>query len=130
MENEEKFNYIYSAPTEEERKEIIAIRNKYIPSDNTETKLDKLRKLNDKVIKLPKIIAIILGIVGVLIFGLGMSMVLEWDIVVWGVVISAIGVIIACVSYPIYNAILKCNKKKFSNEIIMLSDEILNNDKT
>lgn len=130
MENEEKFNYIYSVPTEEERKEILAIRNKYIPSDNVETKLDILRKLNDKVIKLPKIISIILGIVGVLIFGLGISMVLEWDIVISGVVISAVGVIIACVSYPIYNVILKHNKKKFSNEIIKLSDEILNNDNT
>ena len=37
-----KFNYTYSAPTEEERREIESIRNKYAPQEQTESKLEIL----------------------------------------------------------------------------------------
>ena len=39
-ENRNKFNYIYSAPTETERKEIEEIRSQYLPdAKNNEKKL-------------------------------------------------------------------------------------------
>lgn len=126
MENQDKFDYSYTAPTEEERKEILAIRNTYIPSDKVDTKLDLLRKLDNKVISRPKIISIIVGVIGTLVFGLGLSMILEWSIFVWGLVLSIVGAIIDCVAYPLYNVISKFYKKKYSNQIIELSDEILN----
>ena len=53
-----QFNYTYSAPTEEERKEIDSIRRKYAPQEQTETKLQRLRRL-DKLVRQPPIFGLI-----------------------------------------------------------------------
>ena len=37
-----QFNFKYTAPTEEERKEIDSIRRQYTPQEKTETKLERL----------------------------------------------------------------------------------------
>ena len=41
-----QFNYRYTAPTEEERKEIDSIRRQYAPQEQTETKIERLRRLD------------------------------------------------------------------------------------
>ena len=46
-----QFNFKYTAPTEEERKEIDSIRRQYAPQEKTETKLEKLRRLDGLVKK-------------------------------------------------------------------------------
>lgn len=126
MNNEDKFNYVYSAPTESERREIESIKKQYMPTSEKEDKLEILRKLNQRVTQPPIIIGIAIGITGTLIMGLGMTMVLEWNIVVWGAIIGIIGVAIAATAYPIYKAILKRNKKRYGQQIIDLSNELLN----
>ena len=50
MKNENDFEFNYSAPTAEERKEIESIRNSYLLQEKkTPSKLDVLRKLDWKV---------------------------------------------------------------------------------
>ena len=44
-----KFEYKYTAPTMEERKEIDSIRRQYLPTDKSMTKMDRLRYLDRKV---------------------------------------------------------------------------------
>ena len=124
--NETKFDYTYSAPTENERREIESIRKRYTPPQENESRLEELRRLNNRVIKPPMIIGWIIGIFGTLVFGAGMTMVLEWDIKVWGIIVGIIGVAIAGVAYPIYKAVLKRNKRKYGQQIIDLSNELLN----
>ena len=121
-----QFNYKYSAPTEEERKEIDSIRRQYVPSENKETKLERLRRLDSLVKSAPSVWGLVLGIVGILIFGLGLAMILEWDILVWGIVLAVIGCVPIALAYPVYNAVLQRNKKRYGEEIIRLSDELLN----
>lgn len=124
-----KFNYNYKAPTEEERKEIKSIRRQYQPESEPESKIELLRRLNNKVKNGPMIISLAFGIVGCLIFGLGLTMVLEWDSILIGVLISLIGTIMMVVAYPIYSVLYNKNKIKYAPAIIKLSDELLNEEK-
>ncbi len=123
---ERNFNYVYTAPTEAERKEIESIRRQYeekIPEG--ESKIDRLRKLDGKVKNTATVLALVLGIVGCLVFGLGMAMVLEWELVFGGVLCAVCGGILMALAMPIYKWTLRKNKKKYGEEILRLSEELL-----
>lgn len=122
----DNFKYTYSAPTEEERREIESIKNQYMPKQQKEATLEKLKKLDAKVKNIPVCIALVLGIVGTLIFGLGLTLILEWNLVVWGVVVAVVGCVPSGLAYPIYNKTYNKLKQKYGAEIIKLSDDLLN----
>ena len=129
MTNNNDFEFKYSAPTSEERKEIESIRNSYIPKQKPTTKLQQLRKLDNKVKNIPTMFSLIIGIVGTLVFGLGFAMILEWQITIFGVIVSVIGIIITIFAYPLHIKIEKYVKNKYSEEILKLSEELLNENK-
>lgn len=120
------FEFKYVALSQEEKKEIESIKNSYIQKDKTISKLETLRKLDSKVKNLPLIIAIIFGGCSTLIFGLGLAMVLEWKLLIWGIVVMIVGFIPMLCTYPLYVLMSKNLKNKYSKEIIKLSDELLN----
>lgn len=128
--NTEEFNYSYHAPTAIEKKQIESIRRQYLPKEMTSTKLDELNKLDKKVKTFPTVLGIVIGITGTLIFGLGLSMILEWELILFGILVSALGAIILAVAYPIHNYLMKKRKAQYKNEIIKLSDELLNENNT
>ena len=66
----EKFEYKYSAPTMEERREIDSIRSQYLPKDKSLTKMDQLRQLDRKVKNTPIIFALTLTLRTKFMFGL------------------------------------------------------------
>lgn len=121
------FEYKYTAPTVEERREIESIRNSYAPQKTTSGKIDELRKLDGKVRNIPQIVSLVLGIMGTLIFGLGLTMILEWQQIVWGVIISAVGVVPIAFAYPAFIKLTNKLKAKYGKQIIELSNELLNN---
>lgn len=124
-ENKTGFKIVYSAPTAEERREIEGIRKEYLPSPKEQSKLQRLKKLDFRVRGLPKLIAFIVGIAGVLIFGTGLCTVLEWNIISWGVVIMTVGAIITAAAYPLYRLIYTRAKRKHTAEILSISGELL-----
>lgn len=124
MENKE-FNYNYVAPTDEERKEIDSIRKQYLPQEKVENKLERLRRLDAMVRNSAVIVSLVLGVVGCLCFGLGLTFVLEWKRTLLGVILAAIGCVPMGLAYPVYAFVLKRNKKKYGAEILRLSEEIL-----
>lgn len=126
MSKEDKFDYVYSAPTENERREIESIRKQYMPTQQKEDKLETLRKLNNRVTQPPMIFGLTTGIIGTLVMGLGITMVLEWSVIVWGVIVGLAGIAIISIAYPVYRAVLKRNKKKYGQQIIELSNQLLN----
>ena len=78
----------------------------------------------------PTIWSLALGGVGALIFGLGLTMILEWSIWLWGVVLMAVGSVPMAIAYPVYKSVLKKYKNRYGEEILRLSEELLNeNDK-
>lgn len=97
------------------------IRRQYISRDKTE----QLQRLDERV-RLPgRITARILGIVGTLIFGVGMSLITVWADMVSGIGLSISGMLIALIAYPVYTQITDIRKRKYAGEIIRLSDEIM-----
>lgn len=123
-----EFEYTYSAPTEQERKEIESIRRQYQaqPVSDREEKLNRLRKLDSFVKNSATTVALILGVVGLLIFGLGMTMVLEWELYIWGVVVGTVGLTPIMIAYPVYNLMLNKNKEKYGEQILTLTEQLLN----
>lgn len=128
MKTTNKFKFNYSAPTNAERKEIESIRQSYLNESPSNEKLTKLRKLDHKVRQTPTTIAISFGIICTLIFGLGMTMVLEWHLILWGCIVGFVGFVPLLFTYPIFNALEKHYKAKYSNEILKLSEELLNDE--
>ena len=115
--------YTYSALTREERREVTSIRSKYLPHE--ESDLERLKRLDEKVKNIPTAISLIVGIVGILIFGLGMACFLEWGMKVLGVIISVVGVVPMSLSYPLYKKIHGKMVKKYGDKILKLADKVL-----
>lgn len=122
----EQFNYTYLAPSDAERKEIESIKSQYQPPKTEEGKLQRLRRLNAYVNNSATCIALVLGIIGVLIFGTGLALVLEWGLIIEGALVAITGTPAIALAYPVYKWVLKRNKEKHGPEILRLSEELLN----
>ena len=125
--SDKKFRYTYTAPTEEERREIESIRAAYRKDVRSE-KLERLRRLNARVKNAAMSVALTLGVLGLLVFGLGMTMILEWGVLAGGVAVSAAGVLPMAAAAPAYNFVLRRGKEKYGEEIVRLSEELLGDD--
>lgn len=126
--NQETFSYTYSAQQQEEIKNI---RKKYLPPE--EDKMERLRKLHHSATQKAQAWALVLGVIGALIMGIGMSLVMT-DIgemiglsnaLIPGIVIGVIGMIPVGFAYPTYNRILKKERQRIAPEILRLSDELM-----
>ena len=109
------------------------IRAQYMEKESTE--LDALRRLDASVTQTAQMVSLILGVIGTLILGFGMSLAMT-DIahtlglhgnlaMVIGIVIGVVGGVLAGVAYPVYNAIVKAKRKKIAPEIIRLTYELM-----
>ncbi len=116
-----QFNFTYSAP---EQDEIKRIRKKYLPETQTQTKLERLRQL-DKSAETPgKIIALILGVAGTLLLGLGLCCTMVWkDYFVSGIIIGIIGIVVLSFAYPVYKRVTQKRRQKIAPEILKLTEE-------
>ncbi|MDE6789166.1 MAG: hypothetical protein K2J47_07605 [Ruminococcus sp.] len=121
MENNDKFEYTYSA---KQQTELENIRKKYLPHE--ETKMERLRRLDESVTHKGAIISIIVGIVGTLIMGFGMCLCLEWDEFIIGVIIGVVGMAILAAAYPIFKYVTNKQREKIAPEILRLTEEISN----
>lgn len=126
------FKYTYSA---NEQDEIKKIREKYTPDDRSESKMERLRRLDSGVTRKAMSVALTCGIIGTLILGFGMSLFMT-DIssilgkyedlsMILGIIIGIVGIILDCLAYPIYNFIVKHERKKIAPEVIKLTDELM-----
>lgn len=96
-----------------------------------ERKVNALKRL-DKAVKRPgKIFSFSFGIVFCLIFGTGFSLILkaisfspDFDFMI-GMILSLFGILGMAINYPIYQTILKHQKKKYSEDILKLADEVI-----
>ena len=86
-----------------------------------------LRRLHNSIVNTARLVALILGIAGTLIFGGGMALVMEFSQLAFGIVVAVIGIIPMALAYPVYKLIFKSKKKKYGDEILRLSNELLGN---
>lgn len=123
MDTEKTFEYTYSAKRKEE---IEAIRKKYMPKE--EDKMELLRKLDKSAEQKGTVAALILGVVGCLIMGLGMSctMVFQGVYFVPGIIIGILGMVLIAVAYPVYKKITEKEREKIAPQILALTEELSN----
>ena len=116
------FNYTYSAAR---NKEVESIRNKYIPRE--ESKLERLKKLDLRVQMAGTIESLCFGIVGALVFGIGMCFFLDvFTGAAWlTALLMVLGTIIMIPAYPICRRITRKTKAELTPEILRLSEEIM-----
>ena len=127
MENKEGFSFTYSA---QQQQEVEAIRKKYLPQETD--KMEQLRRLHAIPTQKAQRAALAVGIIGTLIMGTGMSVCLT-DIgmplgslaMLLGVAVGITGMVLAALAYPVYNRVLKKQRKRIAPEILRLSDELL-----
>lgn len=109
---------------------VQKIRTQY--TEREHSGLDELKKLDAKVKRPAYAFAWIFGIVGAMVMGAGMSLVMTdlgstlgiAEPMVPGVVVGAIGMVMALVNYPIFKSILVSRRKKYAERVIALSDQI------
>ncbi len=118
----EKFNYSYSSARNEEAERIAS---KYINIDvSGDADLERLRAL-DKRAELPGTMAgIALGIAGVLILGLGMSLILRSEHFAIGVVTGVLGLAAAGLAAPVSMAVTRRSREKIKDEVLALTEKI------
>lgn len=121
-ENREGFSYTYSA---EEQQELKKIREKYLPKE--ENKMEQIRSLDSKATGKATMIAIIIGVIGALLLGVGMCCTMVWQgkWFVPGILVGIIGIGIVAIAYPIYNKTLKTEREKIAPEVLRLTEELL-----
>jgi hypothetical protein len=126
MENN-SFEYTYSA---EQQREIEAIRKKYLPKE--EDKMEQLRRLHAIPTQKAQAASIAIGVLGVLILGTGMSLCMTelgavlgaWAMVI-GILVGVLGLVMVALAYPLYNAVLRKERRRIAPEILRLSEELL-----
>lgn len=120
-ENRESFEYTYSASRQEE---IDRIRRKYMSKEDD--KMDLLRKLDRDVTKPGTICGLVLGVVGCLLFGIGMCCTLVWadSFFALGIVVGIIGMVVMGIAYPVYVKITSKRKEKIAPQILALTEEL------
>lgn len=119
-EQKETFNYSYSSIR---REEVEKIRNKYIQAQ--EDDLSELRRLDNHITNTATFASIFVGIVGVLVFGTGLSLVLSFSEYISGTIVGFLGLLIMGSGLLINKIILKKFREKYGSRIIELSDKLL-----
>lgn len=108
---------------EQDQKRAENIRRQYVSREDS--KIEQLQKLDNKV-KLPgKIVSNIIGVIGALAMGAGMSLIMVWTNMQLGLILSIPGLIVALLAYPVYALITNSRKKKYAAEIMRLSDDVM-----
>ena len=127
---ESSFKYTYSS---KEQDEIKRIRQKY--QSQEEDSMTRLRKLDASATSKATVIALVLGIVGALILGMGMSLIMTdlamllgmtgMSNMIVGIIAGVLGIILVALAYPVYSKVLKREREKIAPEIFRLTDELM-----
>lgn len=127
MENNHSFEYSYSAA---QKQEVEAIRKKYLPKE--EDKMEQLRRLHYSATQKAQAASIALGVIGTLIFGLGLSLCLTdlsgflgGTAMFVGIPVGLGGLVMLALAYPVYNTVLRRERKKIAPEILRLTEDLL-----
>lgn len=111
--------------TEAELNIIKSINNKYKEEEKSSNKLNRLIALDKSVTKAGLVWALTLGIIGILIFGLGMCFCLLWTKYVLGILVGIVGVVLMSLAMPVRNKAMLKKRNEVSKEILDLSSEML-----
>lgn len=129
MEEKNVFEYNYSAKQQEE---VDAIKRKYLPQEEKAkelSKLDELKKLDKKVEMTATLWSIVVGVIGTLIFGTGMSLIMAFETAMYtaGILSGILGIAGMALALPVYRRVLKKQREKAAPKILELTEELEKN---
>ncbi len=113
-----------------ETKTIERIRASY--TEKEITKFDQLKELDQTVKRPAKIFAYAFGSLSSLVLGTGMCFAMNVIgaslsfAMPLGIGIGLLGILLVSINYSMYKSILKSRKKKYANQIVELSNSLLN----
>ena len=121
MSSELVFHYNYSA---QQNKEIQAIRDKYLPKQ--ESSLEELKRLDRKVMNAGLVPGLVTGVMSCLVFGIGMCFALKvlgnsMSLGIFFGVFGAAGMILA---YPVYCHYFRKAKNAYQSRILELANRL------
>ena len=118
------YRYSYSASL---NKEVIEIRKRYLPKE--ESKLDELKRLDGRVKTAGLTEALIVGVIGALLFGIAMCIGLNviGGHIALAVLSGTVGAAAMLCAYPLYKRVAQRAKKRYAPRILALADEIEKN---
>ena len=121
MNSENIFRYSYSAKQNEE---VQAIRSKYLP--RKESKLEELKRLDGQVSSAGLLQSLAVGIIGCLIFGIGMCIAMKvlGGGMVLGTLLGACGMVGMIAAYPVYRTCVRKAKAMHQPRILELIAEL------
>ena len=130
--SENGFSYSYSA---REQEEIKRIRKKYAEDSarTDESSIERLRRLDASVTKKGTTVSLIVGTLGSILMGSGMSLVMT-DLgallpgmlsLFIGIAVGVVGIVGVALAYPIYKAITKKERERIAPEVLRISEELL-----
>ncbi len=107
------------------KNELQKIKDKYRDKTVKETKMQQLVSLDKSVLNTANMIALILGVLGSLVLGLGMVCTMVWtEYFTLGIVVGIIGLIICGITYPVYIKMVERKRSAIAPQIIRLAEEI------
>ncbi len=126
-ENRDTFQYTYSA---KRREEIREIREKYLPRQESEDKMEQLRRLDRSTTKKGTAVSVAMGVVGCLLMGVGMCCTMVWmdSLFVPGIIIGLLGIAAIVAAYPVFNWITKRERARMAPRILELTEELEKNE--
>ena len=130
--SENGFSYSYSA---REQEEIKRIRKKYAEDSarTDESSIERLRRLDASVTKKGTTVSLIVGTLGSILMGSGMSLVMT-DLgallpgmlsLFIGIAVGVVGIVGVALAYPIYKAITKKERERIAPEVLRITEELL-----
>ena len=130
--NENGFSYSYSA---REQEEIKRIRKKDAEDSarTDESSIERLRRLDASVTKKGTTVSLIVGTLGSILMGSGMSLVMtdlgallpDLLALFLGLAVGVVGIVGVALAYPIYKAITKKERERIAPEVLRISEELL-----
>ncbi len=124
-----KFEYNYSAKQQEE---VDAIKRKYLAREEKAkelSKLEELRQLDKKVELSATICSIMVGVIGTLVFGTGMSFIMAFETAMYvpGILAGILGIVGIASALPVYRYVLKKQREKAAPRVLALTEELSQN---
>ena len=130
--SENGFSYSYSA---REQEEIKRIRKKYADDSarTDESSIERLRRLDASVTKKGTTVSLIVGTLGCILMGSGMSLVMtdlgallpDLLALFLGLAVGVVGIVGVALAYPIYKAITKKERERIAPEVLRITEELL-----
>lgn len=116
-----EFEFDYSA---KKQKEIEEIKKKYLPKE--EDKMETLRKLDQSAEKKGTMCSVMIGTIGTLLLGIGMSITMTGATAyfILGIIIGLVGIAVLVPAYPIFKKVTEAQRKKIAPQILALTEEL------